>query len=53
MDRLQELVTFMRELASNIRLKPTYISLRVALGHACVRSVFQNIFQAPTTLETR
>jgi hypothetical protein len=35
----------MHELASDIRLKPTHISLGVALGHAWVTSNFQNIFQ--------
>ena len=45
MDRLQELMTFMHELASDIRLKPTHISLCLALCHAWVRSNFQNIFQ--------
>jgi hypothetical protein len=45
MDRLQELVTFMHKLVSDFRLKPTHISLCVALCHAWVRSNFQNIFQ--------
>ena len=45
MDRLQELVTFTHGLASDIRLKPTHISLCLALCHAWVRSNFQNIFQ--------
>ena len=45
MDRLQELMTFMDGLASDIRLKPTHISLCIALCHAWVRSNFQNIFQ--------
>ena len=45
MDRLQELVTFMHVLASDIRLKPVHISLGVALCHTWVTSGFQNIFQ--------
>ncbi len=45
MDRLQELMTFMHELASDLRLKPTHISLCLALCHAWVRSNFQNYFQ--------
>ncbi len=45
MDRLQELMTFMHTLASDIRLKPTHISLCLALSHAWVRSDFQNFFQ--------
>ena len=45
MDRLQEVVKFMHELASDIRLKPVHISLGVALCHARVTSNFQNIFQ--------
>ena len=45
MDRLQELMTFMDGLASDARLKPTHISLCIALYHAWVRSNFQNIFQ--------
>lgn len=45
MDRLQELMTFMHELAADIRLKPTHISLCLALCHAWVRSSFQNNFQ--------
>ena len=36
---------FMHELASDIRLKPTHISLCIALCHAWVRSNFQNVFQ--------
>jgi hypothetical protein len=38
-------MTFMHELASDIRLKPTHISLCLALCHARVRSNFQNVFQ--------
>ena len=45
MDRLQELMTFMDGLASDIRLKPTHVSLCLALCHAWVRSDFQNVFQ--------
>ena len=45
MDRLQELMTFMHGLASDVRLKPTHISLCIALCHAWVRSNFQNSFQ--------
>jgi len=45
MDRLQELMTFMHELASDIRLKPTHISLCLALCHAWLRGDFKNIFQ--------
>ena len=45
MDRLQELMTFMDGLASDVRLKPTHISLCTALCHAWVRSNFQNIIQ--------
>ena len=45
MDRLQELMTFILELTADIRLKPTHISLCLALCHAWVRSNFQNIFQ--------
>jgi hypothetical protein len=40
MDRLQEFVTFMHELASDIRLKPIHISLCLALCHAWVGSEF-------------
>src|SRR5687768_13357566 len=45
MDRLHVLMTFMHRLASDIRLKPTHISLCLALSHAWVRSDFQNFFQ--------
>ena len=45
MDRLQELMTLMDGLASDVRLKPTHISLCTALCHAWVRSNFQTFFQ--------
>lgn len=50
-DRLQELMTFMHGLASDIRLRPTHISLRIALCHARVRSNFQNERSASNCLE--
>jgi hypothetical protein len=45
MDRLKELMAFMDGLAYDVRLKPTHISLCIALYHAWVRSNSQNFFQ--------
>ena len=45
MDKSQQVISFIHQLASDIRLKPTHISLCLALCHAWMRSNFQNIFQ--------
>ena len=45
MDRLEQLITFIHKLTSDIRLKPSHLSLCLALCHAWMRSNFQNIFQ--------
>lgn len=44
MDNLQKLGPFLHRLASDIRLKPTHVSMCVALCHAWSRSPFQNDF---------
>jgi len=45
MDKPQKLITFIQRLACDIRLKPTHLSLSLALCHAWVTGDFQNIFQ--------
>src|SRR5688500_20114687 len=45
MDKHQELITFINKLVFDIRLKPTHISLCLALCHAWLRDDLKNIFQ--------
>lgn len=45
MDKPEQLIAFIHQLTSDIRLKPTHISLSIVLSHSYVRSDFQNIFQ--------
>jgi hypothetical protein len=45
MDRPQQLIIYIHKLASDSHLKPTHISLCLALCHAWVRTNFKNIFQ--------
>lgn len=44
MDNFHQLGLFLHRVASDVRLKPTHVSLCVALCHAWSRSLFQNDF---------